>query len=74
MMYRRFGFVQTRLLLQRQEELRVLERKLENFDRRMEEAKNDKILRSGFNRQTDEDVKKRNELMDDLQAKFCEYC
>jgi predicted phage tail protein len=73
MMYRRFGYVQTRLVLQRQEELRVLEKKLERFDARMKAADNDSILRSGYNRLTDEDVKERNKIMDDLQAKYLDY-
>lgn len=33
MLYRRFGFLQTRLLLNKQEEMRVLERRLYHIDR-----------------------------------------
>jgi hypothetical protein len=34
MVYRRFGFVQTRLLLEKQDEMRQLESKLDRYDKR----------------------------------------
>jgi hypothetical protein len=73
MIYRRFGYVQARLLLETQEELRKLESKLDDFDAEMDANKNEKILRSGFNRMTDENVQRRKAIMDDLRAKFCDY-
>ena len=41
MVYRRFGFLQSRLLLEKQEELRELEGKLDRLDK-IEERKNSK--------------------------------
>jgi hypothetical protein len=32
-LYRRFGYLQSRLLLEKQDDLRILERKLEDYDR-----------------------------------------
>jgi hypothetical protein len=74
MLYRRFGYVQARLLVERQEDLRKLEAQLDSFDKEMAAKKNESILRSRDERSSDRDVQRRRALIDALQKKFCEYC
>jgi hypothetical protein len=74
MLYRRFGYVQARLLIERQEDLRKLEAELDSFDKEMAVKKNQSILRSRDERSSDRDVQRRRALIDSLQKKFCEYC
>lgn len=72
MVYRRFGFVQARLLLEKQDDLRNLESKLDRYDRRL-----------GLNPQTKDTLRTRDlkldaaiarkELMDKLEKCFNEY-
>jgi hypothetical protein len=73
MIYRRFGYVQARLLLERQDELRKLERRLDSFDQRMGD-KDSAILRIRDEDPEDPEVVERKKLIDALQAKFLEYC
>lgn len=71
MLYRRFGFLQTRLLLNKQDELRELEKDLDRLDK-YDEMNNPGILRS---RERDWAEKgKRKALLQDIAKTFKEYC
>ena len=74
MIYRRFGYIQARLLIERQEELRRMEVQLDKFDKEMAMKKNQSILRSRDELSSNPDVQRRKALTDSLQNKFCEYC
>lgn len=74
MIYRRFGRVQSRLLLVRQEELRCLERQLDDFDKQMNREGDELILRCGNEAEDEGNLETRQRLYKDLQDKFCEYC
>ncbi|KAF2186441.1 hypothetical protein K469DRAFT_706409 [Zopfia rhizophila CBS 207.26] len=69
-MYRRFGYLQSRLLLDKQEELRVLEKKLDRMDKRLTKKDEDRMCsRDMFG----SDVEKHRQLLSDIEAKFCSY-
>jgi hypothetical protein len=72
MMFRRFGFVQTRLLLEKQEELRKLEAKLDRLDKTMEGADEDMLTSLDMD-DYDELVIEREELMPRVEKAFNEY-
>lgn len=70
MIHRRFGFLQSRLLLEKQEELRDLEKKLEKMDKK--EAKDDErwprtIKPAAILRES------RTKLLTQIEEKFCSY-
>jgi hypothetical protein len=68
MNYRKFGYLQARLLLTRQDELRFLEAQLEKTD------KKDKILYPSTLRTCDTEIRPgRKELMDTIDCKFRQY-
>lgn len=70
MQYRRFGFLQARLLLYKQDELRVLESRLDHLDG-CDETRQPDILRS---REKDDGVSgKRKVLIAEINDKFKEY-
>lgn len=69
-MYRRFGFLQSRLLLDKQDELRQLEKALDKLDKR--EAKKD-VKRPMTRDLLDEDLKPRQHLLNVIEQKFCSY-
>jgi uncharacterized protein DUF6594 len=73
MIYRRFGYIQSRLLIEKQEELRKLEVRLDRFDKKMEREKNEPILRTRDEDSSDPIVQERRALVDLLENKFCEY-
>ena len=73
MIYRRFGYVQSRLLIEKQEELRKLEVRLDRFDKRMEREKKESILRTRDEDSSDPVVQERKDLVNLLETKFCEY-
>jgi hypothetical protein len=72
MVYRRFGFIQARLLLEKQDDLRKLESKLDRYDTRLgQDAQTKETLRT-------RDLKldaatARKDLMDKLEKCFNEY-
>lgn len=71
MLYRRFGFLQSRLLLNKQDELRELEKDLDRLDK-YDEMNNPGILRS---RERDGAEKgKRKGLLREIERTFKEYC
>jgi hypothetical protein len=70
MIYRRFGYIQTRLLLEKQDELRVLEKKLDKYDSDVEKIRAANLMTRDLR---PEDAIPRKELMDRLEKKFCDY-
>ena len=67
MMYRRFGYLSSRVLLERQDEMRALEERLDELD------END--FGNNFERlyKRDEQGDERKKLLKDIADKFCEY-
>jgi hypothetical protein len=72
MMFRRFGFVQARLLLEKQEEIRKLEIKLDALDKAMEEDDPTTLMSLDMD-EMDDLVIKRDELMPRIAKAFNEY-
>ncbi|KAF4638059.1 hypothetical protein G7Y89_g19 [Cudoniella acicularis] len=70
MLYRRFGFLQARVLLHKQDQLRHLELKLDQVDKEDEE-KQPKILKSRELDNADDEY--RTNLLNDIEEKFKEY-
>lgn len=70
MMYRRFGYLQSRLLLDKQDELRILEEKLDLMDKQDAELY---PLRLRTRDLPEEDAKPRRELLKTIRENFCEY-
>jgi hypothetical protein len=71
MLYRRFGFLQARLLLDSQDELRILEMELDKMDKR-DHARDPVALQTRD--LCEEDAKPRRELLQRIRTSFCEYC
>jgi hypothetical protein len=72
MTYRRFGFVQARLLLEKQERLRLLEVELDNLDKEQTGQEGDEDVLCTLN--VDEEFKEaRDELMGRVETAFNEY-
>lgn len=70
MIYRRFGYLQARLLLEKQGELCALECALDQLDRK--EARED--ARQPMTRGLSDDrLSRRNSLLDLIGEKFCSY-
>lgn len=67
MLYRRFGFLQSRLLLNKQDQLRALEEQLDQLDQNDEEQ----YLISRDNDEADE--RPRIRLLQKIEIKFKEY-
>jgi hypothetical protein len=72
MLYRRFGYLQSRILLHKQDELRALEERLDRLDQKdNEDEKTKRFLKS-----RDLDDKRngpRKALLDTIETKFKEY-
>jgi len=73
MLYRRFGYLQARLLLDRQDELRALELRLDRLDTTDANNKPDgpNMLRSRAYNAVTNPARKR--LLDEIEAKFKDY-
>jgi hypothetical protein len=72
MIYRRFGYLQSRLLLEKQEQLRQLEDKLDQLDRRQTQLEDDNHLLRTLD--LDPDLKiPRGQLMKEIESTFLEY-
>lgn len=67
MMYRRFGFIQARLLLDKQNELQYLERRLDKEDNRTPESDLQNAELGS------ESPSRRKELLRNLETKYLEY-
>jgi hypothetical protein len=70
--YRQFGYLQSRLLLEKQDELRKLEEKLDEIDREDDlEAESRKRLKTRD--LTPEYAAERKEIIGTIEKKFLEY-
>jgi hypothetical protein len=70
MLYRRFGFLQSRILLNKQDELRELEMDLDSLDK-ADQKRDPSLLRS---REKDNALNgRRKKLLSDSEEKFKEY-
>ncbi len=70
MLYRRFGFIQARILLDKQDEMRILEEKLDRMDQRIKDSDPDSLQTRDI---AEEDGRPRKELLKRIETKFCEY-
>ncbi|EON69660.1 hypothetical protein W97_08941 [Coniosporium apollinis CBS 100218] len=70
MVYRRFGFLQSRLLLEKQDKLRELEEDLDTLDKE-EYNKHRSIPTTRFNTKIDSEA--RESLLQRIEAAFCTY-
>lgn len=70
MLYRRFGFVQARVLLEKQDELRLLEERLDDLDKAMRRKDEDSLRTRDL---SEEDGRPRKELLGKIETKSCEY-
>jgi hypothetical protein len=70
MLYRRFGFLQARLLLYKQDELKMLEDELDSMDRK-DKRENPRWLKS--HRKDDAKSGERKKLLCKIEEKFTEY-
>lgn len=68
MLYRRFGYLSSRVLLEKQDELRALEEQLDELDDHDTDNNFDRLLKREFQGE------ERKKLLFDIQFKFCEYC
>jgi hypothetical protein len=72
MLYRRFGYLQSRLLLHKQDELRALEEKLDLLDKRDDgNPETQRFLRSRD--LDDKSGRPRKALLEAIETKFKEY-
>lgn len=72
MIYRRFGYLQARVLLDKQDQLRVLERDLKDLDEELYDAgKANTETRTNIN---DDDLQdRRDDLMEEIEKTYCSY-
>lgn len=70
MLYRRFGFIQARILLDKQDEMRILEEKLDRMDQRIKDSDPESLQTRDI---AEEDGRPRKELLKRIETKFCEY-
>jgi hypothetical protein len=69
--FRRFGYLQSRLLLNKQEDLRYAEQRLQELETEMIKQNKDRLcFRETFGPDGDEHQK----LLEDIEQKFCSYC
>ena len=67
MLYRRFGFLQARLLLNKQDQLRALEEELDEIDQ------DDEPMYLKSRDMDDADERPRTRLLEEIETKFKEY-
>jgi hypothetical protein len=72
MVYRRFGYLQARLLLEKQERLRLLEEKLDSLDKQQTLDEEDELALCTMDLNPDLKVE-RGKLMADVEKGFNEY-
>ena len=70
MVYRRFGYLQSRLLLEKQDQLRTLEGQLDRLDARDGREAPDNLTRRNL---SEEDAAPRRDLFAKIEEKFREY-
>jgi hypothetical protein len=69
--YRRFGYLQSRLLLSKQDDLRCSEQKLQEMEAAMIGENKDRLC---YRKIVGTDVNAHRELLEDIERKFCSYC
>jgi hypothetical protein len=72
MVYRRFGYVQSRLLLEKQDDLRRLESALDRLDKR--DFNEDETALMSRHDIEEPEFAARRELLHKIETKFHEYC
>jgi hypothetical protein len=70
MIYRRFGFLSTRLLLDQQDQLRLLEEELDNIDQYEDENNPHHNCTRDL---PEEEASVREELLGRIKKEYCEY-
>lgn len=70
MVYRRFGYVQSRLLLEKQDDLRKLETKLDKYDKQVQRTNPINLMTHDL---SEEDAEPRRAITEKLEKTFCEY-
>ena len=70
MIYRRFGFLSTRLLLDQQDQLRLLEEELDERDQDDAENNPNRNITRDL---PEEDSRERRELLVRIKREYCEY-
>ena len=70
MIYRRFGFLSSRLLLDQQDKLRLLEEELDALDQNDAETNPTRNLTRDLG---EEDLRERQELLVKIKTEYCEY-
>lgn len=75
MVFRRFGFLHTRVLLNKQDELRVLEKQLDNIDQEdaREKPKLLKCRERDMRQESTDEKKSRQALLQEIEGKLTEY-
>jgi hypothetical protein len=75
MIYRRFGFLHARVLLQKQDELRELEEDLDQLDKKDAKMNYDRFLacRQADEDRSDQEVNQRKEVLGDIAKALAEY-
>jgi hypothetical protein len=68
--YRRFGYLQSRILLQKQEELRGLEDDLETIETKIREEDNQALC---YRELFGPNAAKHGKLLKDIEAAYCSY-
>jgi len=71
MIYRRFGYLQSRLLLEKQDELRVLEEELDILDAQMNNKRPADLTTTDL---PEAIAGPRKSLMERIEKTFCDYC
>jgi len=75
MIYRRFGFLHARLLLQKQDELRLMEEELDEIDQRDARSNNTIVLqcREDDDARTDQEGNTRKSLLSKIEDTLLKY-
>ena len=69
MLYRQFGYLQSRVLLDKQDQLRLLEKELDDFDR----ANVDCAVSRESNEETEDAIQERNKLLRKIDIELSKY-
>jgi hypothetical protein len=70
--YRRFGWIQSRLLLDKQEELRILEADLEKLDLEISRDDGDALCSRMLHEENF--AQRHRKILSDMETAFCAYC
>lgn len=73
MLYRRFGYLQARILLHKQDELRALETKLDTLDKKDNEHQDTKRYLKSRDRDDKRKDSKRKALLHEIEIVYKEY-